>query len=130
MKLLNRILISSFLMVACVFSATPAHADTFTMSIDGDQTVDTSVTQYVTIHFSVTFTGGGSGNVSVSQIEPCSGTVVSPSPSSFSSSGNGTISLGPFAFGQTGTMCFYVTGTRGSEQHTVITTVTLVDGGN
>lgn len=122
---------SLLILTAAVFMSTNATAQaTFSLSIDANQTVVyPGYITSLTINYSVTFLGGGSGNVTLSLLpgDFCgTGQVPSLSPSSFSASGSGTFDAGITAPNEGATsyyQCYRLTGTRGSEQHFIETDI-------
>lgn len=121
------------LTAAVLMSANATAQATFSVSIDPNQTVVyPGYLSSLTINYSVTFLGGGSGNVSLSVTADFCGTGWQPtlSPSTFSVSGSGTFDTWILAPNEGTTsyyQCFRLTGTRGSEQHTVETDILVTD---
>jgi len=119
---------------AVLMSASAMAQATFSVSIDANQTVVYPGYQsQLTINYSVTFLGGGSGSVSLSVTADFCQTGWQPtlSQSTFSSSGSGTFTtwiIDPGFYGLSSYyQCFRLTGTRGSEQHTVETDINVTD---
>jgi hypothetical protein len=122
---------SLLILTAAVLMSANAMAQTFSVSIDANQTVvyPGYLTQ-LTINYGVTFLGGGSGNVSLSVTADFCQTGWQPtlSQSTFATSGSGTFTtwiLDPSQYGDSYFQCFRLTGTRGSEQHTVETDINV-----
>lgn len=122
------------LTAAVLMSANATAQATFSVSIDPNQTVVyPGYLSSLTINYSVTFLGGGSGNVSLSVSADFCGTGWQPtlSQSTFSASGSGTFStwiIEPDFYGVTSYyQCFRLTGTRGSENHMVETDILVTD---
>ena len=119
---------------AALLMSASAPAQTFSVSIDANQTVPGEGSPYLlTINYSVTFLGGGSGNVSLSVSADFCKTGWQPtlSQSTFSANGSGTFTtwiIDPAYYELTDYyQCFRLTGTRGSEQHMVETDILVSD---
>jgi len=100
----------------------------FSFSISDPQTIDPAVTNMAQFTYSVTFLGGFSSTVSLA-VDNTVYNFASPylAPSSFSSSGNGTLSLILPAGVTPGTYTVTLHATGGGISHDASTTLTILD---